>query len=565
MRVSPQRFYRGLAQFYPWPAPGNEEISRALSFLGWDFDPSLVTRGSYGAGVLVCVLGLCTIPVVPASLQLAALFGTLAAAFGSMYCVRQFPSAYATARRSRALGAAPDIVTRAALRMRLDPTPERAASFSASTGAGPLADSLATHVRRSRRTTTTALSTFGDEWADLFPSLRRSFSLILAAGAAPETDRERLLERAVSVVLSGASDRMASFAADIRGPATALYAFGVLLPLALIALLPAARTAGLGVTPLSITALYGVFLPCLVLAGATRLLVKRPVAFPPPDVSTDHPAVTDRTGTALGIAAVVSIVSWFVAGLWFPSWAPPVAAVGCGVGSFLWLRSQPIVELYDRSRRAESQLPDALELVGRRVANGQAVEAGMEEAASELDGPMGEILTAAVSRQRQLQIGVGEALTGALTSTPSPRLRGSMALFALAADEGQPAGTALLTLAEHVENLRRIEQEARHDLGNVCRTLMSTGGLFAPMVAGATVAMADNIGQADFLGETTALPWLGALVGWYVLVLAVLLPMLAIGLQRGLDGPLVSYHIGRTLLSATCIYLLTYVLVELLI
>ena len=61
-------------------------------------------------------------------------------------------------------------------------------------------------------------------------------------------ERARTLDRAMDAVLDGTRDRMAAFADDVQGPATAVYAFGVLLPLALVSVLPAARAAGLPAT-----------------------------------------------------------------------------------------------------------------------------------------------------------------------------------------------------------------------------------------------------------------------------------------------------------------------------
>jgi hypothetical protein len=138
-------------------------------------------------------------------------------------------------------------------------------------------------------------------------------------------------------------------------------------------------------------------------------------------------------------------------------------------------------------------------------------------------------------------------------------------LLSLAAREGRPAGTALLSLAEHVEDLQRIERDARHTIADVCRTLQTTGMIFAPMVAGATVSLAEGIGGAALRAEGGhSLVWLGGPVGVYVLVLAVFLTALSTGLTRGFDRALVGYRGGQALVSATCIYLVSYLLVSLL-
>jgi hypothetical protein len=223
-----------------------------------------------------------------------------------------------------------------------------------------------------------------------------------------------------------------------------------------------------------------------------------------------------------------------------------------------------VVAVYGRVREAEAGLTDALALIGRQVSNGVAVESAMETAATEVDGAMGDVLGRATARQRQLGVGTERAFLGdhgALSEVPSPRIRGSVAVLSMAAREGRPAGTALVALADHAEDLRRVEREARHDLDRVCGTLQSTGALFGPMVAGATVALADGIAGGAVLSGGGDLPWLGLAVGGYVLAFAVTLPALAASLARGFDGALVGHRAGRSLLVATGSYLGSYLLV----
>jgi len=559
----------GLAQAYPWPVETSEDLRLALQFLDAPVTAETVVRAGYVLGVLVCLLVFVPVLIVPGQYQLVVFLAALALGLGTTHLVHVAPELLATAKRTNALGAAPDLVARTVLSMRLSPTPERAAVFTAKTGDGTLAASLQKHVRQTRHTAQSGLSDFGDAWADLFPSLRRSCALISAAGDAPARDRDRLLDRALTVVMDGTRDQMQSFAAQVRTPATALYAFGVLLPTALVALLPAGGAVGVAVTPVSVVVLYNIVLPGILIGAGIWLLVRRPVAFPPPEVTSEHPDVTDRTVSALFIGAGGAVSGWLVATVLLPPWGAPIAASGTGIGLVLWLRYRPIISVYEQIREVEESLPDALSLIGRRVANGRAVETAIEQAATELNGPTGDMLADGTTRQQQLQVGVREAFLGthgALERLPSPRVRGSIALLSLAAEEGRPAGAALLSLAAHVEDLQTIEQEARHSLAHVCRTLQTTGTVFAPMVAGSTVALAEGIGGEAFLSEGgQSLAWLGGPVGVYVLFLAVFLTALATGLTRGLDRALVGYRVGRTLCFSTGIYCCSYLLVGLLV
>jgi len=50
---------------------------------------------------------------------------------------------------------------------------------------------------------------------------------------------------------------------------------------------------------------------------------------------------------------------------------------------------------------------------------------------------------------------------------------------------------------------------------------------------------------------------LAVVVGIYVILLSVLLQPLSIGLRNGLDGPLIGFKIGKSLLVATPLYVIT--------
>jgi hypothetical protein len=292
------------------------------------------------------------------------------------------------------------------------------------------------------------------------------------------------------------------------------------------------------------------------------LLARRPVAFPPPTVSLTHPDVPDRRVIAVLAGGAGVAAGWLLAGAVLPSWAAPIAAIGYGVGLALVVLSRPILSVHERVRSVEDGLTDALSLLGREIADGTAVEAALPAAAERVDGPMGRVLAEASRRQRQLGVGVREAIDGTLTDLPSPRVTGSMNLVALAADEGSQAGSAILALADHVDDLGAVERASRQELDQVCGTLGATAAVFGPLVAGATVSMADGITAGGALpAGGQSIPWLGLAVGWYVLVLAAILTALATGLGRGFDRALVGYRVGWALLAATTIYLATYLVV----
>jgi hypothetical protein len=573
----------------------SEELRRAVAFLGWDVPAERIVGSGYRIGVAVGAV----VTVVAAAVAGAVTAGPvgLAAGVGAVHATHRAPVWLASLRRTRALGAAPGLVGRLVLRMRLDPSTERAVEFAARTGDGPLARALSRHERGSADGPTSGLQAFAREWRPWFPAIDRAAALVRTAATAPPERRGRCLDRALDATLSGTTDRLASFVGEVRAPVSALYAFGVLLPLALIALLPAGAAAGVAIGAGLVAGLYLVALPLGLTAASAWLLSRRPVAFPPPRIGGDHPDVPERRGHALVVGGLLGSVAAITGARAVAVWAWPIAGVGVGAGAALFVFARPRRAVLSEIRDIERGLPDAMTVIGGDVAEGIAVETAVANAGERLDGATGEVFERAGRRSDTLRVGVREAFLGRggpAAAVPSPRLGGAVALLAVAAREGRPAGDVLLELVDQLESLRDLERDARRQLATVTGTLSNTAAVFAPLVGGATVALATGIDAvdvggvgagaaagADALGAevrtgavgsgmagsesatdgaaaTLSVPVLGRIVGTYVLLLAALLTGLATGLERGFDRTLVAYRIGIALPTATATFLVAF-------
>lgn len=521
-----------------------------------DGRPAELVAATDGAGIVVGVLLAIPLIVVgrPAFLVVVLGVGYATATLG-----RGGILAVANARRSRALGTAPTVVSRAVLRLRIAPTAEGAASFAAETD-GKLGDRLAEHVRRAEGTPRSGLNAFATAWREAFPALHRSVTLVEAAANAPDGERKRTLDRAMEAILDGTRERATDAADALQAPTTAVYAFGVLLPLSLVGMVPAVGAAGIEATLPAVVVVYDLLLPVTLIGAGGWLLSRRPVAFPPTRIDPGHKP--DYRRPSVGVGAGAAVGGWLVAGVVFPPWTRPLAAIGFGVGTALTVYYRPIVRVRWRADELDSALPDALYLVGRRVSDGIAVERAVDDAADELDGVAHEVFESAARRQRQLRIGVESAFTGeygALEGIPSQRAESAAELLGIAARAGAPAGTALVETADHLEDLRRVERAARRDLGRVTSTLGNTAAFFGPLVGGTTVALAETVGTTDaFGGSAPDSAGLGLAIGVYVLVLAVILTALATGLSRGFDRATVGYRVGLATCAATATYLVAF-------
>jgi len=534
------------------PAP-TDETARLIVAAGY---VAAVCVGTAATGV-VCVAWLAV--GAPAWTAVTPVVVALTTA----HTVHRVPVWLATFRRTRALGAAATLVGLVAVRLRLGAPPERAAAFAGRVGEGPLAASLARHVDAARATPGTGLDEWAADWRPWFPALDRSVALLLAATDAPPGLREQTLDRAVGAVGDAVETRAASFAAAIRGPVTALYAGGVLLPLALVGAVPAAAVAGLPVGRIGFVVVYDLVLPAAVTVASAWILLDRPVAFPPPRLPRTHPSLPPtRRRTVLAAVGGVT-TGWIAATVTVGGWAAAPAAVGFGVGWASLARFRPTRSLRARVVELERGLPDALALVGRRVAGGAAVETAVATAGERLPGAVGEAFAAAGRRRRTLGVDVERAFcgdAGPFVRTPTATGRAAATLLAVAAAAGSPAGELLTTEAERLDTLRDHERRARRAVATVTDTVEQTAAVFGPLVGGATVALAsglDGLSAASAVGDGTTLSaaTVGSAVGVYVLVLAVVLPTLAVGLRAGLDRSRVGYRVGRSLTAATATFL----------
>ncbi|AZH24960.1 type II secretion system protein [Haloplanus aerogenes] len=556
--------------WWPWPVDPAPELDRALGYLGSGVDAEALERAARVVATVVVAgavgIGAILGTVTSTTTGIAVASAVAAVGVAVPILADRGPRWLATLARTRALGSAAALVSRAALRLRVDPTVERAAAFASETGTGSLARSLGEHVERAVGTPRNGFAAFAQEWGERFPALSRAVARLDAAASAPASDRDQHLDRAVEAALDGVQEELASFTSEIRGAVTGLYAFGILLPLALIGVLPAANAAGARLSLPVIVVLYDVVLPLVVVAAGAWLLARRPVAFPPPHVGRDHPDTPDGrlhvvvggiAGGAVGAAGATRLVE---------PWAVPIAAVGLGVGTALVVDARAAKRVQDRVGAVEADLHDACYLVGRRVAAGEAVETALADAADRVAGATGTMLDDAARRQRRLGVTVGEAFDGehgTLATLPSSRAREVATLFDLAATEGRPAGEALVATAEHVEELRRVEREARRELSRITDTLTNTAAMFGPVVGGATVALSARVARtgttAQFGGGALPTAGLGLAVGAYVLWLSAALTILSTGLTRGLDRTLVGHRVGVALCLATVCYLAAYV------
>lgn len=558
-----------LASLYPWEVETSTQLEESLAFVQLEYEAETIVRAGFGAGFVTFLL---STPLLFSTFPVAvSAFLMLVFSITVVHFVHTAPNVLAAFKRTEALGQSPNLVGRIVLRMHIQPATESAVRFAADTGFGRLSDSLSYHIDRAMGTHRTGLIEFADEWSTEFPAIRRSSHLLATAQDAPAAQRARTLDRALHAILDGTRDQMSDFTERIRAPSMMLYAFGVMVPLALVGLLPASSLAGITVTVDAFVVVYNIILPVGLITVSVWILIRRPVAFPPPEVTREHPDVPDRLWPPAMIGISAAICMYVLTAVIGVGYLAPIGAVGVGLGAACYVHYRPIAAVRSYTRDVEAHLVDALYIVGRQVDENEAVESAIELAGRRVPGETGKTFQRAADVQRQLHVTVEEAFFGdhgALDNVPSPRAHGTASLLAIAADEGQPAGRAVVEMANHLDDLQDVERQTKRELSQVTGTLRNTALVFGPLVAGATIGLADimlNEGIAHF--DMGALPTeaLGLIVGVYVILLCIILTALSIALRYGLDRALVGFEVGKALLVGVPTYIISVAAIGLLI
>lgn len=518
-------------------------------------DRGHVLQIGIGVGSVLVSVSLVALLLVPPPLRklVAALGGVSLVVLAVGICYA--PTVLDRFARSRAIGVGPTLFAFTILSLRLTPSLERAADHAADAVGGRLGRSLASH-RRSTTDGSRAFQAFAGEWEDLAPSFGRAVSLLRVAVDTPAENRPEILTNALEAVLEGSRERVTEFGAAIRGPAMGIYAFGVMLPLALVGLLPVFGATGSGVSLLLLGAIYDVLLPAGLVLASLWLAAKRPaVAGPSFDRELLERAAPLPQSVAAGL--LLAGVSWLGVPLVFPAWTRGIVALGTGGGVVLIISLSPVRTRQEYIETLESGLPDALAIAGRELAEGKPVEVAIATVADRLQGPAGDCFEHAARTRRRLGITVEEAFTGeygTLSDVPSQRATTASSLLARAGEHGRPGGETVVSVGEYLGRLQQVEREARRELAQTTSTLRQTAVVFAPVIAGVTVALATGMERLEAPGNAIDVSTLGQLVGIYVLLLGIILPTLAVILARGFDPVRIGYRVGAALLTAGVLY-----------
>ena len=516
----------------------------------------------------------------------------------------EYPKIYARFMKIHSLGDIPEILSYIVMSMKLVSNMERAISFAATNSERPLARDLRKliwdmHVRVYTGMDD-AIIAFANQWGKNSEYFKRALHLVKSSTNEPdEAQRVITLNKSLDIVLEGTRHMMKGFAARLKTPTYILYSIFILIPLALVALLPALTIVGVRIDAVILILLYDLILPLATLGYAEYILLQRPATFPPPRIPDTHPRLvnikhTRRTTSIIALGAAILIGAsgylWLAYGnpLGLVStgamtgYIPPSFPLIWGATAFITIYAvgvyTPYKSIRDDIKEIEKQFADALFVLGRRISDGRSPEWAFMQTAQTMKGtPIGDAFQDVANNLSLLRTTLVGAIFdseyGAFRNIYSERVHTTMRLFTESVYKShQAAGVAIVKLADHLKELQEVEENIKGSLYDVTSTMKSTATIFAPLIAGVTLALSEVIQKIlqnisheasrlpEGMGVSSIMSDVGGgmeqsippnvfilAVGFYMIVLVIILVRFAGGIEYGGDKAQFMYDLGQIL------------------
>ncbi len=265
----------------------------------------------------------------------------------------------------------------------------------------------------------------------------------------------------------------------------------------------------------------------------------------------------------------------------------PVGAA-VGLGTYYKTKTKRLIKLKEKINNLEREFSGAIFQLGNRVADGIPVETAFGYVADNLRGtPTGEFFRKVDGNIRSGGMGVESAIfdshRGAILGFPSKLIESSMKVLVQSARKGPlVVSKSLLTISTYADRIRQVNERLKDLLAEVISSMKSQISFLTPLIAGIVIGVSSMVvtiinklsTQFATLDSGEAVGGLSALggvlnikdvipgyqfqiiVGLYVVQIAMILTILASGIENGSDRVGTGYRIGKNLIWSTSLYAL---------
>ncbi len=545
--------------------------------------------------------------------------------FTLMNLIAYYPKTYARYIQIHSLGDIPEILSYLVMYLKLVPNLENSVKFAAAESSTSLAADLRKLVWdmeiRLYHGINDAIIHFAIRWGHWSEYFKRSLHLIQSSiQEREEASRIITLDRALDVSLEGTKETMNQFANHLHQPTVILYSVGIMIPLSLVAMLPAAGLVGLRISIVQIALIYNILLPLFVYLYTRKILLSRPAAFHPSNIPMDHPTLLKINkrklffeSIAIGIMVSVpgiifllipilgsvdspnTFIHFLISDQGLPSYFPVTLFFIWGIATAVSLYClrvyHPYKKVRDEMKQMEKEFSDALYILGKRISEEKSPEESFAYAAQILQGTkIAEVFAQTSYNLTTRHTSFHDALYsieyGSLRHVYSDRIKAILRLFVEGTKKSQRAVSAsVIRIADHLKQLQEVEKKITDMLYELTSTLRSTVTMFAPLIAGVTLAITTmissilqsiqatqsseiDLGSSStfsaaaglFMTENIRPEYFVLVIGIFLIELVILLIRFTNGLNDGDDTATFMYSLGKTMPWSITIFSITVII-----
>lgn len=485
-----------------------------------------------------------------------------------------------------------------------------------------------------------SLDNYLEGWRTTNSEFVESFNLIESSLFEPsEARRIEILERALQVILDGVYDKMLKYTHDVKAPLTNLYMLGIVLPTLGLALLPLASALLNGAIQwYHVFVLFNLLIPFIVFYMTNDIMMKRPGRYGESSILELNPLYYKYKSKKPYLKAFLISFLLFIIGIIpflmriegvtnllginsdygfaeigltflgnmklfdFIAGAGPMGLLSLLFSLFIPLsvylffiisfkaRTNEIIKARDFSRTLENEFNNSLFQLGNRLGDGMPAEIAFSRVAESSRGQVTEKFFREVNMNIQsLGMSVERAVfdnkRGAILNYPSNLIATSMHILVESVKKGlKVAAESLMSIADYVRNINKINDRLRDLLADVISDMRSNMTFLAPLLSGIVVGLASmitlilsklkNIMDLASAGDTAGLGnisnivslfdvtkmippyFLQISIGIYILEIVFILTKALVTIDAGQDKLKETYEIAKNLLSGGLLYLI---------
>jgi len=616
-----------------------KEYMRHLYYTGMEVEPINILSFAYATGFLTFIFALIINIIIIASygfnvylidsFTLILMFSTsVFLPLLSINIIASYPKTYSHYVKIHSLGDIPEIISYLVMYLKLVPNLENSVKFAASESSTPLSKDLKKMLWdmeiRIYHGINDAISSFAGYWGQFSDHFKRSLHLIRSSVQEKnESQRFITLNRSLDVALDGTREMMNKFANKLHQPTMFIYSIGIMIPLSIIAMLPAAGLIGLNITIFQVFFLYDVILPLVIFFYTRKILLSRPATFNPPKIPNDHPdlikinkkkrlIISFIFGFIVSLPGIIflflpyvysnstnQIIRFIISDNGLNNYFPVTLFIIWGFTLFISTYAisvyRPYKKIRDDIKQIEKEFGDALYILGKRISEEKSPEESFVYTAKTMEGSkISEVFNQTAYNLTAMHTNIKDSLFnseyGSLKHVYSDRIRAIMKLFVEGIQKSQKAvSISIIRIADHLKELQQVENRIKDSLYSLTSTLRSTSAVFAPLIAGVTLAITKLITtiiesmsgklSSDVLGGSNSVLYSVAnsftlenirpefftlVVGIYIIELVFLLTRFTNGIDEGDDKVEYMYMLGRVLPTATLVLTVTVVVSQIL-